>query len=90
MRLPGKSSHLVLCVMMQLVSSLYTLVITAYLTYLPSIDCSACFHLCSVQLLFIDGRVSASMLPMMLPKFASHGVYSTYIYPVLFAVLKAS
>jgi hypothetical protein len=48
------------------------------------------FPFCSVQLLFIDGRVSASMLPMMLPKFASHGVYSTCIYPVLFAVLKAS
>jgi len=43
-----------------------------------------------VQLLFIDGRVSASMLPLMLPKFASRGVYSTYIYPVLFGVLKVS
>lgn len=41
-----------------------------------------------MQLLFIDGRVSASMLPLMLPKFASRGVYSTYIYPVLFALLK--
>lgn len=44
--------------------------------------------LCSVQLLFIDGRVSASMLPMMLPKFASSGIYSSYVYPVLFSMLQ--
>ena len=44
--------------------------------------------LSSVQLLFIDGRVSAGIIPMMLPKFASGGLYSRFIYPVLFALLQ--
>jgi hypothetical protein len=42
----------------------------------------------SVQLLFIDGRVSSSIIPMMLPRFSGRGLYMSFMYPVLFALLQ--
>jgi hypothetical protein len=41
-----------------------------------------------VQLLFIDGRVSAGIIPMMLPRFSGSGLYSSFVYPVLIRLLQ--
>lgn len=47
--------------------------------------------ICSAHLLFLDGRVAASILPdMILPKYSSKSWYSLYFQPFMYSILQVT